>query len=106
MNKISPTEVSETEKSKAKHEKATTRVMMWLSVIDLLLTGLPYFLGLFSVISASNSNQPSTQTSPVTFIAALICVLKPVANFLVFWYLVPSFRKTFREIFMFKFEQN
>jgi len=79
-----------------KREKASTRVMMHLALVDLALTGVPYTLQLYPTFFDVSSLKIY---SPLTFVGSLLVTTKPAVNFFVFWRMIPTFRETILKMF-------
>jgi len=80
----------------SKREKASTRVMLCLSLADLGFTALPYAWQMYPTFFYVGNSLLST---PITYVGSILTIVKPAINFYIFWALIPSFKQGIRSMF-------
>jgi len=100
MAKVSPilkqATLGDAEKESNALENRATKVLMWLSLVDLVFTVFPYGMQIYPTLFLSGKDLVAT---PITYFCSVLAIVKPSMNFLVYWKLILSFREVIQNMF-------
>jgi len=96
MRKVAPTLQQGDAKSEQtkKRDNARTRVLLWLSLVDMGFLVFPYGWQLYPTLFYVGND---LLTTPITYFFSILVAMRSGMNFLVYWCLIPSFRETIKK---------